>query len=297
MTASRALIFGQTGQVATELARRAAGAGWTATTLDRYAADFDRPDTLGERVAASDADIVINAVAYTAVDQAEEDADAAHRVNAEAPARLADACAARDIPLIHISTDYVFSGDKAGAYVETDPTGPASVYGRTKLAGEQAIAGSGCRHAIVRTAWVYSAHGKNFVRTMLRVGADRDALKVVDDQIGCPTFAGDLADGLLAAARVMVDDRDAGGVFHLAGTGSTSWAGLADAVFDHAEPAWGRRPAIIRIPSEDYPVPAPRPRNSVLDSSRFAQAFGYTSPGWQDSLATVMTELGVTPRS
>lgn len=297
MTAPRVLIFGQTGQVATELARRAARAGWTATTLDRHAADFSRPDTLAERVQASDADIVINAVAYTAVDQAEQDAEAAHRVNADAPARLAEACAGRDLPLIHISTDYVFSGDKPGAYVESDPTGPASVYGRSKLAGEQAVSASGCRHAIVRTAWVYSAHGKNFVKTMLRVGAEQDALKVVDDQIGCPTFAGDLADGLLTAARAMIDDREAGGIFHLAGTGSTSWAGLADAVFEYAEPGWGRRPGIIRIPSEDYPVPAPRPRNSVLDSGRFAQAFGYTSPHWRDSLAMVMTELGVIPHS
>jgi dTDP-4-dehydrorhamnose reductase len=291
------LIFGKSGQVAQELAARAGQAGFSARMVGRDEADFTNPDSVAQLAETADAQAVINAVAYTAVDQAESDEDTARRVNAETPGRLAETCARRDLPLIQISTDYVFDGTKSGAYLETDETGPASAYGRTKLAGEDAVASAGGTHLIVRTAWVYSAHGKNFVKTMLRLGAERDELNVVADQTGCPTHAGDLAEGLLTATRSVLEGRGENGIYNLAGQGSTSWAGFADAIFDLAAPVWGRRPQVHPIPSSAYPVPAPRPKNSVLDCSRFANTFGFSCPSWEASLARVLDELAVTKRA
>ena len=297
MSRKKLLIFGTSGQVARELSERAGEAGFDIRTAGRDEADFTKPDSVAQLADAARADAVINAVAYTAVDQAESDEDTAHLVNAETPGRLAEVCARRNLPLVHISTDYVFDGNKPGAYLETDPTGPATAYGRTKLAGEQAVAAAGGSHLIVRTAWVYSAHGKNFVKTMLRLGAERDELNVVADQTGCPTHAGDLAEGLLIAVRAQLDGKARSGIYNLSGQGSTSWAGFADAIFERAARTWGRRPAVHPIPSSAYPVPAPRPKNSVLDCSRFAASFGYSCPSWADSLDRVMDELAVTNRA
>ncbi|WP_291841590.1 dTDP-4-dehydrorhamnose reductase [Maricaulis sp.] len=286
------LIFGMNGQLARELRERAPVAGWRVTTLGSDRADFCNTDaTLAAMREIGPVDAVINASAYTAVDLAETEADTAHRVNAITPGALAELCAQSGTPFIQISTDYVFSGDKSGAYVETDKTGPRSVYGRTKLAGETAVAASGTPHAILRTAWVYAPHGKNFVRTMLRLAQDRDSLSVVADQRGCPTHAGDLAEGALRAAAGLLDDPDKSGVYHFAGSGETSWAEFAEAVFDLAEPHTGRRPTVTHIASVDYPTPAPRPANSVLNCDRFAETFGYRAPAWRASLAGVIAAL------
>lgn len=289
---ARLVILGSTGQLATELARQAEAGGWQVQALGRELADFSDPDTCATALkGALPADAVINAVAYTAVDRAESEEALALTINAETPGRLAALCAAAGIPFLHVSTDYVFDGSSDRAYVETDATGPQGAYGRTKLAGEAAVRAAGGPHLIARTAWVYSAHGANFVKTMLRVGAERDALGVVDDQHGCPTAAHELARCLLVAASAMASNGHEGGLYHLAGKGETSWAGFADAIFAHAEPVWGRRPAVNRITTADYPTPARRPANSRLDCSRFEADFGTRPEHWQRSLPDVLDQL------
>lgn len=292
MSGPRLIVLGRTGQLARELIRLAPEAGWTVTALGRETADFNDPAACARALrAAGSAEAVINAVAYTGVDAAETDQAAALRVNAETPGRLADVCARVDAPFAHVSTDYVFSGALDRPYREDDPTGPRSVYGATKLAGERAVAEAGGRHLIVRTAWVYSPHGRNFVKTMLRAGREREVLRVVDDQTGCPTAADDLARGLLTAASAMARGENKTGVYHLAGRGAASWADFADAILDLAEPVWGRRPRVERIASEAYPTPAPRPRNSRLDSARFAKDFSFAPDPWPQGLARVVAAL------
>jgi dTDP-4-dehydrorhamnose reductase len=240
---------------------------------------------------------VVNAAAYTAVDAAETDADAAYRANRDGPAVLAKLCAQAGIPLIHISTDYVFDGAKPDPYVETDPVAPQGVYGASKLAGEQAVLDSGCRAIILRTAWVYAATGKNFVRTMLTAGKVRDRLTVVGDQVGCPTTATDLADAILAIARSL---QETGwqpayqGVFHAAGTGATTWHGLAVATFEEAARYGASRPEVAAIRTEDWPTPAKRPANSRLDCTKLRQVFGVALPPWRDSLTRTVDEIFAT---
>ncbi|AZU03470.1 dTDP-4-dehydrorhamnose reductase [Glycocaulis alkaliphilus] len=289
---ARLLILGLTGQLATELIAQAPAEGWEVTALGRDVADFADPlacaAALGELLPA---DAVINAAAYTAVDRAESEEALAHTINAETPGRLAALCAGRGVPFIHVSTDYVFDGRKSGPYVETDLAAPQTAYGRSKLAGEHAVLDGGGRSLIARTAWVYSAHGHNFLKTMLRLGAERDELRVVDDQHGCPTAAPELARCLLVAARAMAERRSDGGVYHLAGDGQTSWAGFADAIFDHAAPHWKRRPAVIPITTAEYPTPAPRPANSRLDSSRFETGFGTRPFGWEACLGEIVKKI------
>ncbi|WP_203293870.1 dTDP-4-dehydrorhamnose reductase [Maricaulis parjimensis] len=286
------LMFGATGQVARCLLDRVATTGHVITALSRADVDLMDEKAIAEAIAsAPDNAIVVNAAAYTAVDQAETDQEAALAINARAPGAMAQACAARDLPLIHISTDYVFDGNKSDAYVEDDPTDPQGVYGKTKRAGELAVLEGLPNAVILRTAWVYSPYGKNFVKTMLRVGAEREELGVVDDQLGCPTSAHDIADGILAVIdHVPVSDR-VGGLYHLAGTGEASWADLADAVFEMSEARMGRRPLVKRISSDAYPTPAKRPANSRLSSSRFEMQFGYRAPHWRDSLQSVLEAL------
>jgi dTDP-4-dehydrorhamnose reductase len=288
----RLIILGRTGQLATELIRQAPQAGRDVLALGREAADFSDPlacaAALGEHLPA---DAVINAAAYTAVDRAESEEALAHTINAETPGRLAALCAGRGVPFVHVSTDYVFDGTKSGAYVEADHPNPQSAYGRSKLAGENAVLAAGGRSLIARTAWVYSAHGQNFVKTMLRLGAERDELRVVDDQHGCPTAASELARCLLVAARAMAEGRSAGGLYHLAGAGETSWAGFAGAIFEHAAPHWARRPSVTPITTADYPTPARRPANSRLDSSRFAADFGTRPDVWRVSLAELVQKI------
>jgi dTDP-4-dehydrorhamnose reductase len=284
----RLLVFGRSGQVATELARAAAAQGLALTALGRAEADLADPEACASAVAAAEADVVINAAAHTAVDRAESEPELARTVNAAAPGAMARAAAARGLPFLHVSTDYVFDGTPGRPWREDDPTGPLGVYGASKLAGERAVAAAGGPHVILRTAWVFSAHGSNFVKTMLRLGAERDSLRVVDDQRGGPTPAADIAAALVAVARAFAEGRGVNGIFHYAGAPAASWADLAEAVF---AARGGPAPQIERIATADYPTPARRPLNSVLDCSRIGRAYGLAQPDWRPGLARVIEEL------
>ena len=277
------LVFGKTGQVATELQRQA-----DVTALGRDQADLSDPQGCAAIIADLKPSVVINAAAYTAVDKAEEDEATAQTINAASPGAMAGACTHLDIPFLHISTDYVFDGSGARAWQETDPVSPQNAYGRTKLAGEQAVRSTGARHVILRTAWVFSAHGANFVKTMLRLSETRDALSVVDDQIGGPTPAADIAATLLALADHMQDGAK-GGTYHYAGAPHTSWAEFAEAIFAEA----GRDVTVTGIPSSDYPTPATRPLNSRLDCAKLASDFGIRPADWKTGLRAVIEELGL----
>jgi len=286
------LVIGKGGQLSTALEEAAPTRGHRAVLLGPPELDLAAPEAaLGVFTAALDdlqPDIVINAAAYTAVDKAEDEEDLALAVNATAPALLAGACAARSLGFLHVSTDYVYSGDKTGPYVETDPTGPTGAYGRTKLAGEAAIQAAHQNALIFRTAWVYSPFGNNFVRTMLRLTKDRDALGIVADQRGCPTYAPDIASVLLDVAAV---EAPAPGVYHLAGHGDIDWCGFAAEIFRLSAAAGGPSAVANPITSAEYPTPARRPANSVLDCSKLQKTFGLTVPNWQDSLDRCITRL------
>lgn len=281
----KVLVFGRTGQVATELLRRAP-AGVEVTALGRAEADLADPAACAGIIGQAEADAVINAAAYTAVDRAEAEETLAMAVNAVAPAVLAKACAARGLPFLHLSSDYVFDGSGDRPRRPGDPTGPLGAYGRSKLAGERGVALAGGAALVLRTSWVFSAHGANFVKTMLRLGASRDALRVVDDQVGGPTPAAAIADALLAAARAMADGAP-GGIHHFAGSPDVSWAGFARAIFEEAELPCRVEP----IPTADYPTPAARPLNSRLDCAAFAEAYGVARPDWHQGLREVLAEL------
>lgn len=292
------LLLGGDGQLGTRLRQSLAPLGEViATTRGGKLADgtacerldltdLDAIAPLIERIAP---DVVVNATAHTAVDKAESEPELAHTVNALAPERIARACAERDAALVHYSTDYVFDGRAAQPYREDHPTAPLGVYGRSKRAGEEAILGSGARHAIFRTAWVYDVHGHNFLRTMLRVGAEREELRVVDDQIGTPTPAWLLADVTAQALRAPWRS----GLWHLATTGRTSWHGFATAIFDGAV-ARGllpKAPRVVPIPSSDYPTPAARPAHSVLDTSKVQRDFGVALPTWHEALDATLDRM------
>ncbi len=238
---------------------------------------------------ACDADVVVNAAAYTAVDRAEDEPALAHAVNAAAPGAMAAAAAARGIPFLHVSTDYVLDGSPGRAWREDDPTGPLSVYGASKLAGERAIAAAGPDHVILRTAWVFSAHGRNFVRTMLEVGRGRAEMRVVGDQRGGPTAARDIAAALWTMAEAWTAGRGRPGIFNFAGAPATTWAEFAEAIF--ARSGWEARPKVVAIASADWPTRAVRPANSVLDCRRIAEAYGVTQPDWRPALDEVLGEL------
>lgn len=277
------LIFGRTGQVATELQRQA-----DVIALGRDAADLSDPDACAAAIAKYKPNVVINAAAWTAVDKAEEEEPAATVINGAAPGAMARACAALAIPFLHVSTDYVFDGTGTAPWRETDTVAPENAYGRSKLAGEVAVAQAGGQWAILRTAWVFSAHGANFVKTMLRLSQTRDALSVVDDQIGCPTPAADIAAALLAMAAQMQNGK-AGGIYHFGGQPPVSWAGFAREIFRQA----GQDVAVSGIASSDYPTPAARPLNSRLDCNKLATDFAIKAPDWQAGLADVLKELKV----
>ena len=249
--------------------------------------DLDAIDALIARVAP---DIVVNATAHTAVDRAESEPDIAHRINAEAPARIAAACRARDASLVHYSTDYVFDGQGTRPYREGDPTAPLGVYGTTKRAGERAIQASGARYAIFRTAWVYDVHGHNFLRTMLRVGAERDELRVVDDQVGTPTPAWLLAD---VTGQALQAPHFRTGLWHVTATGSTSWHGFATAIFEGAvaRGLLAKAPRVLPIPTREYPTPAARPAYSVLDTTAVQRDFGLVLPDWRAALGTTLDRM------
>ncbi|WP_174247377.1 dTDP-4-dehydrorhamnose reductase [Acidisphaera sp. L21] len=276
------LVTGGAGQVATELAARSA----QVSRVGRPEFDFDRPETIAASFDQVQPSLVVNAAAWTAVDAAEAEEAAALRANRDGPAELARLCAAAGIPLVHISTDYVFDGRKGAPYVETDPTCPTGVYGSSKLAGEQAVL-SYDRAIVLRTSWVYAAIGKNFVRTMLGAAQKTKTLKVVADQHGCPTNAGDLADAILAIAARVADGwrPDYAGIFNAAGTGSTTWHGLALATFEEAARHGRAMPTVNPIATADWPTPAKRPPDSRLDCSKLARVFDVHLPAWRPSLA------------
>lgn len=288
------LVTGGSGQLGQTLVAMAAGRDLRC--VSRPAFDFDHPEAIPPLLAREAPSLIVNAAAYTAVDKAESEPEAAARANEAGPAMLAAYCARADIPLIHVSTDFVFDGSKGAPYVESDAPSPTSVYGRSKLAGEQAVLASGAKAIVLRTAWVYSAVGRNFVLTMLNAARRTGQLRVVADQIGCPTATTDLAAVILAIAdRIAASGWQAafGGVFHAAGSGSTSWHGLAEAVFAAAAPLGGPHATVTPIATADWPTPVRRPADSRLDCTRLAQVFGLRLPDWRPSLAaTVAAALG-----
>lgn len=284
------LVFGASGQVASALLD-AAVPGLDIVALGRPEGDLTDPEVPARMIASQAPDIVINAAAYTAVDKAEDDQDAAFALNAEGPGRLAEACAEHDLPLIHYSTDYVYDGSKAGIYTEDDPTAPLGVYGRSKLAGEDAIAAATDNHVILRTAWVFSPYGSNFVKTMLRLGASRDSLSIVEDQVGNPSYAPHLARATLAIARQIADGAPYRGIYHMTGSGETSWFGFAKAIFEQAGDLVANPPRLTPIPSSQYPTPAKRPANSRLDCSRLKADFAIELPHWSEGLTQCLSNL------
>ena len=279
-------VFGKTGQVATELARRALK-GVSVETIGRDRADFSKPDQVATVAQDIGADAVINAVAYTAVDKAEEEPELANLVNGTSVARLAEVCSERALPLVHISTDYVFEGGGTTPWTPDAPTNPQGAYGVSKNLGERAIQDLNAKdQVILRTSWVFSAHGNNFVKTMLKYGAERPELRVVADQIGGPTPAADIADACLTIAQALTKGQT-GGTYHFSGAPDASWADFANEIMSQAElPA-----RIAAIPTTEWPTPAMRPLNSRMDCGTLKQDFGIDRPDWRIGLAAVLKEL------
>ncbi len=276
------LVFGSTGQVARELAKFEG-----VILLDRSAADLTDPSHCAALIRQHQPFAVINAAAYTAVDKAEEEEALATTINGAAPASMAEASAALDIPFVHISTDYVFAGDGEAAWQPTDPVSPKNAYGRSKLVGENAVIKAGGRGAVLRTSWVFSAHGNNFLKTMLRLSETRDGLSVVADQIGGPTPAADIAAACLRMTNALRRDAGLAGLYHFSGAPDASWADFARHIFAMA----GRDITVTDIATEAYPTPAKRPLNSRLDCSTTEQAFGITRPDWRAATKAIIAEL------
>ncbi|ATU94504.1 dTDP-4-dehydrorhamnose reductase [Phyllobacterium zundukense] len=290
----RIVVTGREGQVVRSLVERAAlHPSVELLLLGRPELDLAQPETVFETISATRPDLVVSAAAYTAVDQAEDEPELAHAVNAAGAGAVAQAAADIGAPIIHLSTDYVFSGDGNEPYTEDDPTGPRSIYGQTKLDGEVAVAAANPRHLILRTAWVYSPFGKNFVKTMLRLAEDRDSVSVVADQWGNPTSALDIADGILCAADRLHTDRqfDAFGIYHLAGTGSTNWSSFARAIFKASQEMQGPFADVADIRTSEYPTKARRPLNSRLSTAKFHDVFGWRAPQWEQSMETVVEQI------
>lgn len=289
----RIAVTGWTGQVVCAMLERVP-VGVEVIAIRRPELDLAVPRTVAPALRAARPDVIVNAAAYTAVDQAESEPDIAMRVNGEAAGEAARAAAALGIPVIQLSTDYVFAGTLERPYREDDATGPISAYGASKLAGEQAVAAATANHAILRTAWIYSPFGKNFVKTMLRLAETRDELGVVADQAGCPTSALDIADAVFAVARNLTgrtDDASLRGVFHMSATGEAVWADVAEAIFAERERLGGKPVRVKRIATADYPTPARRPANSRLDCGKLALAHGVRLPEWQASLRPCVARL------
>ncbi|HWO89873.1 MAG TPA: dTDP-4-dehydrorhamnose reductase [Gemmatimonadales bacterium] len=289
------LLFGATGQVGSAVARLLRGRQPCPRliALSSAQADFRRPDSLRDLVRRERPDFIVNAAAYTAVDRAESEIELAHLINATAPGVLAEEAARIGASLLHYSTDYVFEGSAAEPYSENDVPNPLSAYGRSKLAGERAIAITGARHVIIRTSWVYSSRGSNFLLTMRRLFQERDEVRVVNDQYGAPTSAGFLAHATLVVLETALRRADfAGGVYHLTASGYTTWFGFAQRIYESLK---SREPLkcgrVVPIATDEYPTPARRPRWSVLDSSKFQREFGLAPSSWQEQLDSVLVEL------
>ena len=289
----KVLVLGAGGQLGTELMR----APWSAEMVVVGVAypDFDltRDGDVGRMMAEHAPDLLINATAHTAVDKAESEPELAFRLNRDGPAEMAAACAARGIPLIHVSTDYVFDGSKSTPYTEDDPVRPVSVYGASKAAGEAAVRTALSRHQIFRTSWVYAAHRAKFVKTMLSDGAEREEMRVVADQHGAPTSAADLAAAIVTVAgRIRTaPEAVAWGTYHLTGGGATTWHGFAERIFQRMEERAGKRPRLTAIETKDYPTPARRPANSRLECTCARERLGISCPPWEESLDRVLDEL------
>ncbi len=277
------LVFGKTGQVATELALLEPAAN----CLGRDQVDLSDPESCATAIRAHQPTGVINAAAYTAVDRAEVEENLAMVINGQAPGAMAQACAGLDIPFVHISTDYVFDGSNATPWVPDDPTGPLGVYGQSKLMGEKAVRAAGGAYVILRTSWVFSAHGTNFLKTMLRLGAERDRLTIVADQVGGPTPAGAIATACLQVIDIISNNRFKSGVYHFTGAPDVSWADFARAIFT----ASGQQVAVEEILTSAYPTPAQRPANSRLDCAATETEFGITRPAWQDAVQQIVRQI------
>lgn len=310
----RMIVTGAQGQVGWELTRRATALGHEVLAWDVAELDITDADAVDQALDASGAELVINAAAYTAVDKAEQESELAFAVNRDGPAHLAAACARLKIPLLHISTDYVYDGAKIDPYVETDPTTPLGVYGASKLAGDEAVRKLLPRHLILRVSWVFGVHGHNFVKTILRLAREREELRIVADQRGGPTFAGDIADVLLElAGRIAeIDANNAWGIYHYCGEPATTWRGFASAIVERArdderspkrrgrsrksntiaKPAQPDKPLMVQtvtpITTANYPTPAARPMNSVLDCAKLSTRFGIQPRPWQPGLDAVI---------
>ncbi|HYP57322.1 MAG TPA: dTDP-4-dehydrorhamnose reductase [Beijerinckia sp.] len=290
----RIAVTGSKGQVALSLLERGPLAGVEVVAIGRPQLDLHQPKTIEKALAAAASDLVVNAAAFTAVDKAETENAAAIRINAEGAGHVARVAAELGLPIIQLSTDYVFDGTLDRPYREDDPTGPISTYGRSKLAGEEAVARANPRHVILRTAWVYSPFGHNFMKTMLRLGEAQEEVSVVADQHGTPTSALDIADGVIAVAKALAvrgNELSLHGLFHMTGTGEASWADFAEEIFAQAA-SQGRKPVLVRrIASKDYPTPVQRPLNSRLSNEKLAQVFGIALADWRLSTRVCVERL------
>ena len=287
------LCIGKSGQVAQALAERAAKHGAQLQALGRPDIDLTAQEHLRSAIEAARPDLVINAAAFTQVDHVESERDAAFAVNAEGPKRLAEICAALDLPMIHISTDYVFDGTGTTAFQETDTPAPLNVYGVSKLSGEDHVRAALKQHIILRTSWVYSPFGANFVKTMLRLAKERGEVSVVDDQVGCPTSAFDIADAILQISNAVLEPGGAVpfGTYHFTADGEASWADVAAEIFETFEARSGCKIRLNRIPSSDYPTPAARPLNSRLDTRKITDTLGITPRPWREGVRDTVDRL------
>ena len=283
----RVLVIGANGQLGWELCRKGEEQGFDMVALDLPEIDITEPSTVKKEVSQTGISLVINAAAYTAVDKAESEPDLAFAANRDGPGYLASSCAQVGIPLIHVSTDYVFDGSKKGPYLETDPVSPLGVYGQSKAAGETEVRDHLQEHLILRTAWLYGVHGHNFVKTMLLLAREKEVLRVVADQYGCPTYAADLAEAILAILAQIAEAGDiAWGTYHYCSKGITTWHGFAEKIFDLAKECDSLMvKEVVPIATAEYPTPAKRPANSVLDCSLIIEHFGISPRPWQESLA------------
>ncbi len=285
MARIRIAVTGTHGQVARSLVERAAGTTCDVVCIGRPALDLANLETIDSALATVAADVLVSAAAYTDVNKAESEGDQADLINARAAGALAAHAQARGIPLIHLSTDYVFDGSKLGPYTEDDPIAPINAYGRSKAAGERAVAGAHAHHVILRTSWVYSPFNRNFVTTMLALARKQDAVRVVSDQIGNPTAAADIADGILTVARNLISGQgdERYGIFHMTAAGATSWAEFAEAIFAASAKRGGPAARVVPVASTEYQTSARRPANSRLDCAKLARVHGISLPHWRSS--------------